>query len=83
MVYALIALAALQPVLPLFWGFQGSYRQAQMVSDIAAFSVFVVLMPDYYWLCSIVLVAVVANHAVLSPVGYYVLVSASPSQRWR
>jgi diguanylate cyclase (GGDEF)-like protein len=74
-VVALLAVAALQPVLPLFWTSQGAYRQAQVVSDVVVFAAVVVLMPDYYWLSSIVLVAIVANHAVLSPIKHYVLAS--------
>ena len=75
LVVALVGVAVLQPILTLIWRFQGSFRQAQLVFDIGAFALFVALMPDYYWLCSIVLVAVVANHAVLSSIGYYVLSS--------
>ena len=75
LVLALLAVAALQPVLPIFWRSQGAYRQAQVVTDVVVFAAVVVLMPDYYWLSSIVLVAVVANHAVLSPIKHYVVAS--------
>jgi diguanylate cyclase (GGDEF)-like protein len=75
LVFAIIGVAALQPLLPVFWKYQGSYRQAQMVTDIGAFAVFVLIAPDYYWLCSIVVAGIIGNHAVLASLRSYVAVS--------
>ncbi len=72
-VIGLVGLAALQPVLPIFWRIQHTYRQAQMVTDIAAFAVFVALAPRYYWLYAVVVAAIVGNHAVLATVRSFVL----------
>ena len=71
--FALVAIAALQPVLPVFWRFQHSYRQAQMLTDIGAFALLVALAPQYYWIAAIVVAGVVGNHAVLASVRSFVL----------
>ena len=65
---ALVGVAAIQPLLPVFWRFQRSYRQAQILSDIAAFAVLVALAPQYYWISAIVVAALIGNHAVLASV---------------
>ena len=69
----LIAVAAIQPGLPIFWRYQDSYRQAQMLTDIVAFALIVAIAPQYYWLCVAVAAALVGNHAVLAGVRSYAL----------
>ncbi len=69
----LVVVAALQPVLPVFWRFQHSYRQAQMLTDISACALIVALAPQYYWLCAVGVAGIVGNHAVLASVRSFVL----------
>ncbi len=75
LVLAILGVAALQPLLPVFWKYQWSYRQAQMVTDIGACAVFVLVAPDYYWLFLIVVAAIIGNHAVLASLRSYVAIS--------
>jgi diguanylate cyclase (GGDEF)-like protein len=69
----LVAVASIQPTLPIFWRFQHSYRQAQMLTDISAFALIVAIAPQYYWLCAVVAAGIVGNHAVLASVRSFVL----------
>ena len=69
----LVAAAAVQPGLPIFWRFQDSYRQAQMVTDIIVFVLIVAIAPQYYWLGAVVAAALIGNHAVLASVRSFVL----------
>jgi diguanylate cyclase (GGDEF)-like protein len=69
----LVAVAAVQPGLPIFWRFQDSYRQAQMVTDIVAVALIVAIAPQYYWLCAVVAAGLVGNNAVLASVRSFVL----------
>jgi diguanylate cyclase (GGDEF)-like protein/PAS domain S-box-containing protein len=62
----LVAVAAIQPGLPIFWRFQRSYRQAQMLTDIGVVALVVAIAPQYYWLCVVVVAGIVGNHAVLA-----------------
>jgi diguanylate cyclase (GGDEF)-like protein len=71
--FFLVAAAVVQPGLPIFWRFQDSYRQAQMVTDIIVFVLIVAVAPQYYWLCAVVAAGLVGNHAVLASVRSYVL----------
>jgi diguanylate cyclase (GGDEF)-like protein len=71
--FFLVAAAVVQPGLPIFWRFQDSYRQAQMVADIIVFVLIVAVAPQYYWLCAVVAAGLVGNHAVLASVRSYVL----------
>ncbi len=71
-----LLLAVLQPAIPVFWRFQRTYRQAQMYTDLAAFAMFVVLAPEFYWLGAIAVAAIVGNHAVLASVREYVVTAA-------
>ena len=48
----LVGAAVVEPGLPIFWRFQDSYRQAQMVTDIIVFVLIVAIAPQYYWLAS-------------------------------
>lgn len=75
LVLAIVGVVALQPLLPVFWKYQGSYRQAQMVTDIGAFAVFVLIAPDYYWLNSIVVAGIIGNHAVHASLRSYVAIA--------
>ncbi len=45
------------------------------MTDIGAFALFALIAPDYYWLFSIVLAAIVGNHAVLASLRNYVLIT--------
>jgi diguanylate cyclase (GGDEF)-like protein/PAS domain S-box-containing protein len=69
----LVVAAAVQPGLPIFWRFQDSYRQAQMVTDIIVFVLIVAIAPQYYWLCAVAAAGLVGNHAVLASARSFVL----------
>jgi len=70
---AVTGFALIQPILPMFWKYQGQYRQAQMFADIGAFALFVVVAPEYFWLYSIAVAAIVGNHAALATARMYIL----------
>ncbi len=69
----LIAVASIQPGIPIFWRFQQSYQQALIVTDICSLVLIVAIAPQYYWLGALVAAGIVGNHAVLSSVRSFVL----------
>ena len=75
LVLAILVVAAIQPLLPVFWKYQGSYRQAQVVTDLGAIVIFVLVAPDYFWLCSIVIAAIIGNSSVLASLRNFVVMS--------
>lgn len=69
----LVAVAAIQPALPILCRSQYSYRQAQMLTDVIGIAIVVAIAPQYFGLSCVMLAGIIGNNAAFASARGFVL----------